>query len=95
MAVLIEKKYPYMDYSEENATVTAAVLPSGKVLAAPGANVAMLEDYASHFGPANGGNEEEMFRAIASIYKSPYSSDVWLVDDPQEAREIIKEAGLK
>jgi len=91
MAVLIEKTYPYMEYSEENATVTAAVLSSGKVLSAPGANVALLEDYASHFSKYG---EEAMFKAIASAYKSPFSSDVWLIEDPQEARKLIQEAGL-
>ena len=92
MAVLIERIWPYMEYSEENATVTAAVLPSGKILAAPGANVEHLKievDYWLQYG------EEAMFKGIASLYRMPVSGDVWIIEDPQEARKIIQEAGLK
>jgi len=92
MAVLIEKKWDSKLFSEEDAYVTAAVLPSGKVLAAPGADVTHLRVEAKHWLEYG---EEQMFKAIANIYRMPLNGDVWIIEDPQEARKIIQEAGLK
>ena len=92
MAVIIEKTYPYLDYSEENAKVTAAVLPSGKVLAAPGVNASMLLLYSEKWHPHGW---DKMLMWIKSAYKSPYSKDIWLIEDPKEARKLIQEAGLE
>ena len=39
--------------------------------------------------------EEAMFKGIASLYRMPVEGDVWIIEDPQEARKIIQEAGLK
>ena len=103
MAVLVEKliKNPATDErGDENNpdtwTVTAAVLPSGKVLASEGYDTSLIQHYVDYFGP-DGQNvgEKELFETVSTIYKTPLKGDFGLIEDPQEARKMIQEAGLK
>jgi len=95
MSVLIEKKWDN-DVGADSIRVTAAVLPSGKVLAVEGYDASDIESYVEAFGP-EGMNlpEEDFFRRVADIHKTPIGADFWIIEDPQEARQIIQEAGLK
>jgi hypothetical protein len=98
MAVLIEKQ-ALIDDDEDNPdtwTVTAAVLPSGKILASEEYDASLIRHYVDYFGPdGQDVGEEELFENIISIYKTPLHGDFLLVEDPQEARKMIQEAGLK
>ncbi len=101
MAVLIERTYTSEDVwsgkdLEEVGKVTATVLPSGKVLSAEGADIEAIKVYAAEFGP-EGMNlpEEDFFRRVADIHRVPTVGDFWIYEDPQEARQIIQEAGLR
>ena len=97
MAVLIEVRG-----RDERERVVAAVLPSGKILSVEGYDTRTLENYVNHFGP-NGPmstrtadwDENDFFGAVVKIHKTPLNGDFKHITDPQEARQIIQEAGLK
>jgi len=100
MAVLIEKTWISYGHpeSEEEVRIAAAILPSGKVLTkdddeAPfGTDRVSLEGAVKEYQLA-GYSEAEMFDRIYLEYTS-MSTKFFLVEDPREARKIIKEAGL-
>ena len=101
MSVLIERRYTSEDAwsgkdLEKVGKVTAAVLPSGKVLSTEDADVDVIKVYVTEFGP-EGMNlpEEDFFMRVADIHRVPTVADFWIYEDPQEARKIIQEAGLK
>ena len=103
MAVLVEKliRNPVTDErgDDDNSdtwTVTAAVLPSGKVLTVEEYDSSLIQSYVDAFGPdGDDVGEKELFENISSIHKTPFHGDFWLIEDPQEARKMIQEAGLK
>ena len=90
MAVLIEMT------GEDQQTATAAVLPSGKILAVEGYDVSLIKHYVDHFGPdGQDVGEQELFSNIMTIHRTPFNGNFRLIEDPQEARQVIQEAGLR
>jgi len=91
MAVLIE-----IDGYDGDERVVAAVLSSGKILSVEGYDTSLTQKYVDHFGPEGlGWSEQKLFGAIAEIYKTTLHGHFKHIVDPQEARQIIQEAGLK
>jgi len=110
MSILIEKQVGETGTRSDTDTwtVTAAVLPSGKVLSVEDNEMKdTIQQYVDNFGPDNKYNypyndesefwpgENKFFEAVLSIYRSPTRGDFWIIEDPQEARKMIQEAGLK
>ena len=110
MSILIEKQVGETGTRSDTDTwtVTAAVLPSGKVLSVEDNEMKdTIQQYVDNFGPDNKDNypyndesefwpgENKFFEAVLSIYRSPTRGDFWIIEDPQEARKMIQEAGLK
>ena len=107
MAVLIEKKWADADegYVEDTAIVASAILPSGKILLSPDvySNPYKAEtfkndinEYMSHADEgADPRSDNGIFRLAAYYHRSGTFGDFYLIEDPQEARQIIQEAGLK
>ena len=98
MAVLIETSWSLPGADRGNARVTTAILPSGKVLTrnddeAPFGSVRSDLESALESHQSRGLSEVQMFKAIDLEFAS-----MWgvfnLIEDPKEARDIIKKAGL-
>ena len=98
MAVLIETAWSLPGADAGNARVVTAILPSGKILTRDddekpfGSVRADLEDAVKEYKLA-GYSEAKMFNDIELEFRSMWGR-VEMVDDPKEAREIIKESGL-
>ena len=98
MAVLIETAWSLPGADDGNARVVTAILPSGKILTRDddekpfGSVRADLEDAVKEYKLA-GYSEAKMFNDIELEFRSMWGR-FEMVDDPKEAREIIKESGL-
>lgn len=98
MAILIEKKRVVVldgdDESPPTFETKLAILPSGKVLIAEGWEETKMdmEGMIKHFGSV-----EDAMPAIDHYYQGAIfqGRDYWLIEDPQEIRQLIQEAGLK
>ena len=90
MAVLIERT----STSDGKTTNNMAILPSGKILVAEGYGDKKkeMEETIEHFGSVEAAMPvlEHMYGGVAV-----YGTDLYVIEDPQEARQIIQEAGLK
>ena len=65
-------------------------------MSAEGGDVSTIESDVEFFGPEGlNVGEKQLFENIADIHKTPLLADFWIIEDPQEARKIIQEAGLK
>jgi len=89
MAVLIERTLT----RDGKATTNMAILPSGKVLTAEGFEDQKKEmtETIEHFGSV-----EAAMPVLEHMYSGihVYGTDLYIIEDPQEARKIIQEAGL-
>ena len=107
MAVLIEKQWADTDegYVEDTAIVASAILPSGKILLSPDvysdqyAAASFKQAINEFMSRADEGadpmSDNGIFRLAAYYHRSGTFGDFYLIEDPQEARQIIQEAGLK
>ena len=106
MAVLVEKQWADTEegYVEDTARVTAAILPSKKILVnsdvyPSGREEAFKEAINEFMSRADEGvepmSDNGIFRLAALYHRSGTFGDFFLIEDPQEARQIIQEAGLK
>jgi len=91
MAVLIERT----STDDGKTTTNMAILPSGKVLTAEGfedSRKKEMEETIEHFGSV-----EAAMPVLEHIYSgvAVYGTDLYVIEDPQEARQIIQEAGLR
>ena len=89
MAVLIERT----STDDGKTTTNMAILPSGKVLTAEGfedGRKKEMEETIEHFGSV-----EAAMPVLEHMYSGVYGGDLYPIEDPQEARQIIQEAGLK
>jgi len=97
MAVLIERVWDNPD-DRSGARVTTAILPSGKILTSDDENPggAIRADLQTFIGlrKLNGADEDMLFSNIAAEFGSSYRRSFSVITDPNEAREIIKEAEL-
>jgi len=97
MAVLIERIWSTPG-DPSNASVTTAILPSGKILTldvedSVGSSRADMQKTIS-IAKKLGKNESQIFEEVALMYSSSLGGDFVIVEDPQEARRIINEARL-
>ncbi len=95
MAVLIRRNWAKLDDRSE-AKVTAAFLPSGKILLSPDREMER-EGFEQIINPLKevGAGIDAIFGRIAAMYRTPITGDVYLVEDTDRARELIREGGLQ
>ena len=90
MSVLVERT----STRDGKTTTNMAILPSGKVLIAEGFEDKKkeMEETIEHFGSV-----ESAMPVLEHIYSgvAVYGTDLYVIEDPQEARKMIQEAGLK
>jgi hypothetical protein len=90
MSVLVERT----STRDGKTTTNMAILPSGKVLIAEGFEDKKkeMEETIEHFGSV-----EAAMPVLEHIYSgvAVYGTDLYVIEDPQEARKMIQEAGLK
>ena len=90
MAVLIERT----STDDGKTTTNMAILPSGKVLTAEGFEhkKKAMEKTIKHFGSV-----VRVMPVLEHMYSgvAVYGTDLYIIEDPQEARKMIREAGLR
>ena len=95
MAVLIRRNWSKLD-DRSDSKVTAAFLPSGKILLSPDKE-RERKDFELIINPLKekGADIGAIFGRIAAMYRTPINGDVYLIEDTDRARELIQEGGLQ
>ena len=99
MAVLIETSWSMPGGDSSNARVVTAILPSGKILTrdddeAPfGSDRSVLQSAIGEY-KILGYSEDKIFNDISLEFSSTMWNRFSIINDPKEAREVIKEAEL-